>query len=155
MSSLWRSRREMPLPHKTEDCRKKRCESTPRVAHCTHPTHMGGTRNTAVQQSLDHIYMNMKDAPKNLLALSTTLGCSRKLHCTSSRVVVPVAGYMYQYHTSAKTSSSTDRSYRSQGPIKKQLLIIIGSHSNTAGTNYRTRVMLLPALLAGGWRIWR
>ena len=53
------------------------------------------------------------------------------------------------YHTATETRRPTDRRVRYQ----KQLLI--GSHSNTARTNYRTRVVLLPALLAGGTRVYR
>ena len=50
-------------------------------------------------------------------------------------------------HTAAETRRRTDRRVQQQ----KQL----GSHGNTARTNYRTRVVLLPALLAGGKRVYR
>ena len=43
------------------------------------------------------------------------------------------------HHTAAQTRRPTDRRVRQQ----KQP----GNHSNTARTNYRTRVVLLPALL--------
>ena len=48
-------------------------------------------------------------------------------------------------------SSRDPQAYRSQGPITKATMV--GSHNNTARTHYRTRLVLLPALLAGGRRV--
>ena len=67
-------------------------------------------------------------------------------HITTLRnigVVVPVAACVY--NAAAETHRPTDRMVRQQ----KQL----GSNSNTARTNYGTRMVLLPALLAGGRRV--
>ena len=51
-------------------------------------------------------------------------------------------------------SSGHPQDYRSQGPITKATTPeYIGSCSNTARTNDRTRVVLLPALLADGRRV--
>ena len=58
-----------------------------------------------------------------------------------------VAACMYSYHTAAETRRPTDRR------VRQQTQLLIGSHSNTARTNYCTRVVLLPALLAGGRRV--
>ena len=50
-------------------------------------------------------------------------------------------------------SIGDQQAYRSQGPITKATTYDVRSHSNTARINYRTRVVLLPALLAGGRRV--
>ena len=57
-------------------------------------------------------------------------------------------------------NSKDSQLYRRQGSIKKQqqqycINRSIGIHSSAARTNYRTRVMLLPALMAGGRRVQR
>ena len=57
-------------------------------------------------------------------------------------VVVPVAACTY--HTAAETPRPTDCR------VRYQTQQLVGSYSNTARTNYRTRVMLLLVVLAGG-----
>ena len=118
---------------------KKKFESTPPATRGTHGTHTRGTRNTAVRGS-EIIFTEIEnDAPKKGLEVSTTLGCPRNSQCEQQCCCT--CGSMPVSHI------RNPQLYRSQSPIKKQLLI--GSHSNTAvRTNYPTRIMLLPVLLA-------
>ena len=150
MSLLWRSRRRRPLPHKNRGLSTKKTgvkESPPHLTHGTHRTHAWHTEHSSTGIAVEK-YLQKKE-----LELSTTLGCPPNSHCSSSSSssssVTLVAACIYR--RAAETPSSTDL----QGPKKKATATYkIGSHSYTARTNYSTRVMLLPDLLAGGRRVW-
>ena len=106
---------------KTEDCRqkkKKKNESTPRVTHVTHRTHATrNTRNTAAQR-WEHIYRNRKERSAEgagtldhtRLSTKSALQQQQQQRCTY--------GNMHVSH-----NSRNPQLYRSQGPIKKKLIL--------------------------------
>ena len=61
---------------------------------------------------------------------------------------VSVAAYMY--HTAAETPGSK---FDEKTTTPVVLTVLIGSHSKTAQTNYRTCVILVPVLMAGDRRV--
>ena len=127
---------------------KKLCESTPRVACGTHRTHTHVAHGTQQCSS----GMIFAESPKK--------GAGALDHNRLSTIIVLQQQQQWCCICDSMHVSHNNRGhqlYRSQGPIKKQLslILIIGSPSNTARTTYRTRVMLPPpAMLAGGRRVY-
>ena len=145
--------KKAPSAHKT----RTTLECTPGVTHGTQRTQTRDARNTTAVQQWQYVvgdclqkYKN--NARKKGLGLSTTLDCPRKSNCSSSS--------SSSSSSSAVPLVSIHVSHNSRDPPALQIAgsdtknnYIEGSRSNTARTNYHTRAVLLPALLASGRRV--
>ena len=89
-----------------------KAHSTPRDTRHTPHTHVAHEAQQQQYGNIGVIFTEIeKDLPKKGLELSTTLGCPRKSHCSSS-VIVPVAACICVSHISRDPQLD-----RSQGPI--------------------------------------
>ena len=128
-------------------------KSNPRVTHGTHTRVTHETRQ--YNSSSGKIFTEIdKDVPKK--GLNSRPRSAAHENRTAAAAAAAAAGLLYlvaafMYHTTAETPSFADRRVRLKSNSKHRNTA--GSHGNTARKNHRTRVMLLPALLAGDSRV--